>query len=86
MYSLKNEILHAYVDVGFGPGDCCDDEDGPQAGTDDDHGVDCNEGVGQPLGDRQHWQLRGGDRGIVHDLETEKGYEDQAKTVRYEKF
>ena len=53
-HSLRKEILRAYVDIGFSPGDCCDDEDGPQASADDDPGVDSNEGEGQPLGDRQH--------------------------------
>ncbi len=53
-HCLKKECVHAYVDIGFSPADCGDDEDGSQAGTDDDHRVDCNEGEGKPLRDCQH--------------------------------
>ena len=60
------------VDIGFSPDDSRDDEHGAEAGEDDDQGVDGDQGVGQPVRDCQHWQLKRGGRGIVHHLETER--------------
>ena len=72
LFLFRKRVLHAYVDIGLGPADGCDDEDGSEAGEDDHHGVDSDQGVGQPVRDCQHCQLKRGGRGIVHYLETEK--------------
>ena len=69
-WTLWIQIQRAYVDIGFGPADCCDDENWSKAGQDDDQGVDGDERVGQPVRDCQHWQLKGGESWIIHDLET----------------
>ena len=71
-FCLKKRVLHAYVDIGLGPADGRYDEDGSEAGEEDHHGVDSDQGVGQPVRDCQHCQLKRGGRGIVHHLETEK--------------
>ena len=69
-WTLWIQIQRAYVDIGFGPADCCDDENWSKAGQNDDQGVDGDERVGQPVRDCQHWQLKGGESWIIHDLET----------------
>ena len=69
---MKKIILHAYVDIGLSPADGRDDENGSEAGEDDHHGVDGDQGVGQPVRDCQHCQLKRGGRGIVHHLEIER--------------
>ena len=88
-YELDNEckerfvwkqIQPAYVDIGSSSADSCDDENWSKTGQDDNQGVDGDEGVGQPVRDCQHWQLKGG-CGVIHDLvwSAEYGMRDLSK-------